>query len=313
MYRSTRPARTLAFVVASLLIASPAWAAITVEPDEISLKSPAEVVSLRMTSDGTPLTAADIHGWKLEANGFNYSNLVDVTNNDGVLELVFTSLNTPANFVFSVETSKGTVVVPITASLSDDATQVKQRAALIEAANYKIQQRFGGTVVLPQADQPLEVLPTYYEGQSVGLTIPSSATDTVSWFVNGLMVAEGVGTNQFSYSFPEAGYYIITCLVWHVEGNQNVITTRASAQTQVVPYTPVVDAATLNVPATFRGPAGYQQYLWRVDGIASGDAPNLIYTFTTPGTHTVECMASGPVDGVTDQFVRIAFNVVVTP
>ncbi len=67
----------------------------------------------------------------------------------------------------------------------------------------------------------------------------------------------------------------------------------------------------VNTEAQLAGPAGYKQYIWRVDHRQVSTEATLKYIFKEAGAHQVECVASTPNGGLPQGFLRVRYNAAV--
>jgi hypothetical protein len=134
-----------------------------------------------------------------------------------------------------------------------------------------------------------------------------------SWFMNGDLVAEGQDKNSLTYTFHEPGEYVLNYIESMKENGEITSATCSTAHTRVVPVPGNPTVVTINTETEFAPPPGYQKHAWRFDGKELSTEPTLKVTFKDSAPHTIECMASSPINGPAEGFLRIRYNTMVNP
>lgn len=298
-------------LVVLCLSATQSYGAVTADPTQATFTSPQQSATIRLTKDGAPIPANDIRGWQFLASGHDYKHMLSVEKMDGAIKIAPSKTLEIGSYDLNIETAQGAVIVRVFAPLSDLPDIVEKTAALTGLSEKEIEKKMGLTTSTGREEIQIDLPPVYYEGQTLELTMPAKAGRTYAWFINGDLVAQGPEQNALSYTFKEPGDFVLTYLETEKAEGQTIALGRARAFSRVVLVPGVPTEVTVNTVTEFAPPAGYQNHVWRIDGQQVSTEPVLKHAFRTPGTHTVECLASSPNEGHAQGFLRIRYNTTV--
>lgn len=294
----------LCAVLVCLAAAAPGYAAVTADPAQATFTSPRQSVVITLTADGAPIPADEIRSWQLLASGHDYKHMLDVEKREGALKIAPSSTIEVGSYDLNIETARGAVMVRVFAPLSDLPDIVEKRAALTGESESRIKEKLGLQTDLGRGETVISLAPVYYEGQTLELTMPAVAGCGYAWFMNGEVVAEGPGENSLSHTFMHPGEYVLTFIETRAAAGGAECTQRAVAHTRVVPVPPVPTEVPVNAEITFLPAPGYAKHAWSLDGQAVSTGAVLKHTFSEPGSHTIECVASSPDRGPVQGFMR---------
>jgi hypothetical protein len=286
--------------------------AVTATPDRVTFTSPDQSATIALSSDGSPVLALDVRGWRFLVNNHDYQHMILVEKKDGAIMIRPSAALEVGSYDLSIDTAHGPVTVRVYAPLSDLPDVVEKTAALTGMSEKRVEERLGLTTSLRPEETLIELPPVYYEGQSMDVHMPLEPGRAGAWFVNGELVAEGSENNALAYTFNEPGEYVLIYMETENRDGQTLAVGRARAYTRVVPVPSVTVETAVNTEMEYLPPAGYQNHLWRLDGEQVSTEPTLKHVFIVPGTYIVECQASSPHQGRSEEFVRVRYHTVVT-
>jgi len=308
------PARLVGAVTVLLTVCllSP-WshAAVTATPATVAFTTLDQSVTIKLTKDGAPIAAADIHGWRLLASGHDYKHMLKIEKMDGALTIAPSKTIEVGSYDLTIETAEGSVSVQVLTPLSDMPDNVEKMAALMGLSEQKVEEKMGLTSLIGREGVTIDLPPVYYEGQTLELSMPVKPGRSYAWFMNGDLVAEGADQNTLSYTFEKPGVYVLTYFETEKDTGETIIAVRAQAHTQVATLPAVPAEAVVGSEMPFSSPAGYQKFVWRIDGKEVSTEPTLKHVFRAPGVYIVECVASSPVEGPEQEFLRIRYDTTV--
>lgn len=278
-----------------LLAAHAGYAELKAEPASVTFTSKEQSATIALSKDGVPLPAKDIQGWELLASDHDYQFMLSYEKLEGALKITPNDRTEVGSFDLKINTTAGPVTVQVFTPLSEHSPDT-----------------------LPALNPPvlaeritLEIAPTYYEGQTLRLNLPAAPERISSWTVNGKTVKEGPGETALAFTFKEPGGYEIRYAETQQKDGKTVIVAQAQARTVVSALPEVPWEVPVNVEVRLPGPEGYKAYLWRVDKQQASTEPVLVHTFKETGSHSVECVASTPTGGLTENFQRVRYAVTV--
>jgi hypothetical protein len=312
--KTTRWFRTGWTVCALMILCLPAavsHGAVTAEPAKATFTSPQQSAIIKLTNDGAPIPAKDIRGWRFIASDHDYKHMLTVEKTDGALKIAPSATMEVGSYDLNIETVQGKVSVQVFAPLSDVPSVVEKMASLTGLSEKKVKEKLGMIAAFEREDTQIDLPPVYYEGQTLELTMAAKPGHVSSWFINGDPVAEGPDQNALAYTFKEPGEYVVNYIESRSENGEIKSATRAVARTRVVPMPSVPTEVAVNTEMEFAPPPGYQKHFWLIDDQKVSTEPTLKHTFREPGTHTVECLASAPIQGPAQGFLRLRYNAVV--
>lgn len=295
-------------IAGSLWCGAGAHAAVTAEPKAVLFNSMESSVTVKLLKDGAPMPAAEIRGWRLMASGHAYNHMLKLVKADGAITISPGQMEV-GSYDLVIDTSAGQVIVQVLAPLTDMADTLEKQAQVLGITVDELKQRMG--LVKPLAhgrEVRLELPETYYEGQTLELTMPLEADLVYVWKVNGEVVKQGPGENVFSYTFAKPGDYSVE----YEERADNAVLAKASAKTAVKTLDPVQVKIKATQEQKFDGPDGYRAYAWALDGKLQSKEKNFKFRFMAPGAYKVECTATQPESGAAGGFLRQYYEVVVS-
>lgn len=239
--------------------------------------------------------------------------MIDVETINGAIRITPSSTVELGSYDLRIDTAQGAVVVRVLMPLSNVPDVVETLAALTGQSEQKIAERLGLTSVSGRSDIQLDLPSVYYEGQTLEMTMPSTAGNghTCMWFINGDAVAEGPDQYTFTYTFLEPGDYALNYIEKADDNGKSEVVAHAKAYTRVVPLPALTTEVAINAPITYSAPVGYQNHAWSIDGVPVSQDVDFIHTFLATGAHSVECVASSPDQGPASGFMRIRYNTAV--
>ncbi len=285
---------TVSVLLVLCLSAALSNGAITTNSTSAIFMSPQQSATSKLTKDGVPVPVKDIRGWQFFPSGHDFapSEILDAGSYD-----------------VTVETAGGAVIVPVFIPRRDMPNIVAKRAALARQSEKKIEETLGIAISTARREIQIELRPVYYEGQTLELTVATKLErrHTCAWFINGNFVAEEPKRNALTYTFREAGEYVVTYIETEKKNGKTAAVASATAYTRVVPAPGVPTEVTINTETEFTPPRGYEKHVWCIDGVVVSSAPVLKHAFQVPGSHTVECLASAPSQGPAQGFLRLRY------
>lgn len=293
------------------LLPTLSYGAVTADPATATFTSPQQSVIINLTNNGVPIPEKDISGWQLFASDHDYRHMLTVETMDGALKIAPSKTLEVGSYDLNIETAEGSVIVHVFAPLSDLPDIVSKTAAITGLSEQKIREKLGMTNELGRDQIQLELPPVYYEGQTLELSMPLSTGREAFWFVNGDPVTGATGQNSLVYTFSEPGEYVVIYIETKATDGKTSILARGRAYTRVVSMPATQTEVTVNTEIEYLPPAGYRNHVWRIDGQEFSIQPVLKYSFKEPGVHTVECLASSPIEGPAQGFSRIRYNTIV--
>jgi len=306
------PARLLAMASALLilcLLAATSHGAVTADPAKVTFTSPQQSATIKLTNDGAPIAAKDIRGWRFLASGHDYKHMLSVEKVDGALQIAPSKMLEVGSYDLSIETTEGPVIVQVFAPLSDLPDIVEKTAALTGLSKQKVEEKMGLSSLIGREEEVTITLPpVYYEGQTLELSMPLEPGRAYAWFINGDLVAEGPDQNTLSYTFKEPGEYVLSHFETEKQDGKTIAVVRAQAHTRVAAMPAIPVETAVGSEMAFSPPAGYQKQVWRIDGKEVSTEPTLKHVFRSPGVYAVECLASSPVEGPAQGFLRILYT-----
>lgn len=304
------PGRALVALFACGLLAPLSHAAVVADPATVTFTAPQQSVTIKLTDGGAPVPAASIEGWKLLASGHDYKHMLTIDKSDGALTIAPSGTVEVGSYDLNIDTAAGPVVVHVFTPLNDVPDIVEKRAALTGQSELQVKQQLGLVAPVGPVRIDIDLPSVYYEGQTLELTMPPKpgAPRTYTWFMNGDLLQQGPDRNSLKYTFEAPGEYVLTYVeTEHADGKLTTMG-QAVAYTRVVAIPPVIVDVAPKTVVTYAAPAGYQHFVWRVDGIESGTGPELKHAFDTPGVHSVDCLATAPVTGPAQGFQRVRYS-----
>ena len=295
------------------LSATLSYAEVTANPAKATFTSPQQSATISLANNGTPIPAKDIRGWQFIASGHDYKHMLTVEKMDGALKIAPGKTMEVGSYDLNIETVQGPVNVQVFAPLSDVPDVIEKTAALTGMSENKVKEKLGMMTTFLREETQVDLLPVYYEGQTLQLTMEAKPGHLCSWFMNGEPVAEGTDRNVLVYTFKEPGEYVINYIESKKENGEIKSATCATAHTRVVPVPANPIVVTVNTETEFAPPPGYQKHVWSIDGQECSTEPALKHAFREPGVHTVECLASSPSKGPAEGFLRVRYNTTVKP
>jgi len=300
---------TLIVMLGGLSLATVANAeAITAEPDSLTFTSTTQTQGVKLYREGHPVAADDILGLRLLASGNDYRYMFRYEKRDGVLSLTPSDQIEVGSYDLMINTRSGTAYVKVYTPLSELPDIVQQTAQSQGISEQEARERLGLTSRRSSSAIRIELPPVYYEGQILELYVPSTPDTEYIWYINGQIIAQGNDQNTLNYTFPAPGEYVLA----YREVRDGSVVTEAVARTRVVAIPAVQYETAPGLSVVFRGPERFSQYEWLVGGQHAGSDECLNYTFKEAGTQTVECIATGPLDGPANTaFLHIYYRVLV--
>lgn len=291
-----------------------AWAEVVADPPRLSFVSETESHTVRLSDGGSPLAAKDIKGWKFMAEDSNYAHMMTLTPVEGGFTLKPTSTVEVGSFDLTLDTTRGPVTVPVATPLSGEADVVQEAGWTDAQQKREVELRMGVASRLAREQVSFELAPRYYEGQTLIIEQQARPGHVYSWSVNGKTVAEGPNEATLRYTFPKPGEYIVNYTETATDQHRSFTVAQTESQTEVVALEPTAVTCKAGGTVKFTGPKGYAKFAWTVDGkVVEGEGGNLTQRFATPGSYTVECLGTEPLEGVASGFVRNIYSVEVTP
>jgi hypothetical protein len=294
-------------LVLALLAMARAYAEVAASPATVTFDAYDQSASVALTSNGQPVPASDIEGWKVLASGHDYAFMLDVKKADGTLAVRPSKLLEVGSYDLVVNTKDGPVTITVYAPLRSLPDALAKRAEALGVSTEELKTQLGLTTTLPHPETEFMLPPVYYEGQTLTMTMPSGAQHDCVWTVNGAVVKEGAGADTIEYTFPRPGVYVVT---YAEKDNGNVVFS-AKADTSAVPLPALPCEIKAGTELTLNGPEGYRTYQWKLDGAEVDSTAKYTHKYTLPGHYVAECLATGPLTGPMDGFLHYRFDVTV--
>jgi hypothetical protein len=287
-------------------------AAVTADPATVTFTAPGQSATITLLNDGVPIPAKELNAWRLMASDHDYKHMLTLEKLDGAVKIAPSPTVESGSYDLQLDTAKGTAHVQVLTPLKDVKDAVAQTAAQTGLTEAQIREEVKlHPVAQPQGGIPLSIPPTYYEGQTLEMTLPAQPGHSYFWIVNGERVADGMDKNSISYTFKEPGDYTLDYLDTVQQDGKAVTVSSAKAGTKVIsmpeqPLETIVRRETI-----FTAPSGYKTFAWKVDGQDVAGGATLKQRFATAGEHTVECLATSPETGPGQGFQRVRYLVAV--
>jgi len=280
-------------------------AGLLAEPSIVTFTSQDQTVAVTLTCDGTPLPADSIRGTRLLVGQHDYDEMIRVVKADGSLTITPTRFLEVGTYELEIGAAAGRTIVKVYAPLSDLPDTLQERADAAGVSLEELRRLLGLSTELPGKTVRIKLPPVYYEGQVMTLRMPPSADRHFMWAVNGEVVTEGKGRNEFAYVFPKPGNYVLT----YSEKAGGATVASAVASTTVTTMPPLAWEVPVNVEVSVDGPEGFTEYLWHVDGELVATGRSFKHTFSKTGQANLECLASEPKAGPPGHFIRVVYGV----
>ena len=284
-------------------------AAVTADPATITFTAPNQSATVKILSDGVPLSAKEMTAWRLMASDHDYKHMLTLEKLDGAVKIAPSPTVESGSYDLQLDTAKGTAHIQVLTPLKDVKDAVAQAEAKTGLTEAQIREEVKLHPVAESQGIQLTLPPTYYEGQTLEMTLPAQPGHSYSWSVNGDLVAED--TNAISYTFKEPGAYTLGSLDTVKQDGKTVTVGSATASTNVIsmPEQPV--ETTVRRETIFAAPSGYKTFAWKVDGQDAAGGATLKQRFPNAGEHLVECLATAPETGPEKGFQRARYLVTV--
>lgn len=291
-----KPGRIVGCILSSLSCL--AAAAVEVSPGTLVIHSREQAEMLTITDGGNPVPKTSIGTVRFLVDDHEYGHMIEVERMDGGLVVRPTPELEIGTYELQITVGNERVRCNVVANLGDDPDSIENRAgaAGLTADQYR---RELGLYKTGRHTLQLDLPEWYYVGRQVRFEIPAPQTARFEWRVNGEVVETGYGPHTFEYTLRRAGGYRFE----YLEGDSGGWSVYANADTQAREPEPRVVVLEKDQAVHLLGPAGFNDYIWLVDGEAVSTSPDLTRTFETPGIYRAECIASGgsPTDDVAFQ------------
>jgi hypothetical protein len=298
-------------MVFALLLAGQGMAEVVASPDRVVFHGYGASCQIRLSSGGRDLAPAEIKGWRLLASGHDYIRMLRVEKVAGGLRIAPSPLMEVGTYELEIRTAQGVALVDVAAPLDEQPDIVNQAAKSQGISEEEARRLLGLTRPIGREAVELAMPPRYYEGQTLQLSMPHLPGRRYAWFINGELYREGEDEFNLVYVFPKPGRYVVDYVETALVDGARVGVARGSATTEVAALDPVPFSAKVNTVTSFRAPSGYRSYVWRVEGAEVSREATLQHRFKTPGTYTVECLATSPLEGHQQGFLRQTYAVTV--
>jgi hypothetical protein len=120
-----------------------ASAEVTADPAIVTITSPQQSVSIRLTQDGAPIPAAEIRGWQFLASEHDYKSMLTCEKMDGALKIASSGSLEVGSYDLLIDTSGGPATVRVYAPLSDLPDVIQKQAAILGVSEEVVKQRMG--------------------------------------------------------------------------------------------------------------------------------------------------------------------------
>lgn len=306
--------RMLAIVAAM----SAAWFAsaediITAEPDHIRFSKLEDSAVIHVFRNGDPLPVKAIRSVRAVIGNNNYSHHFNIAKNESGTAAITVSPN-PAQaqagtFTLVISTKYGDALVAVDMPLDQLPDSLENRAKAEGITVEELKLKLG--LSKPGQRETISVrLPQWqYEGTTFTLRVPSPSGREFVWRVNGNVVEQGPDKNTLSYVLNTVGDHQIDMEARQGEG----IVAQWSGTLRVIPYPDMRIEVRPKEPVVLRAPRGFDKHHWIVDGRNAGNHESLRQSFSEPGEHIIECMASDPILGNPGEYRRMVWKVNVVP
>ncbi|MCX5771049.1 MAG: hypothetical protein NTZ09_12370 [Candidatus Hydrogenedentes bacterium] len=302
-----RPGLRLVPALLLLCAAAAAQQSLITDPETVTFNTQDQTTLVQVLRNGLPVNITSVSGHQFLVGRNTYEYMIKVTAEDGKLQIKPTNLLEVGSYLLIVNTNAGRVAMDVFAPLAEMPDSLEARAARAGVSPEQMKTLLGLSTGDPRSAVSLGLPPVYYEGQTLVLTMPPEPGRNYTWAVNGKVVREGVGENEFVYTFREPGEYLVT----YAERDNGKVTASAAGTTVVRPVPAVVVELPPNTEFIARAPDGFRRYAWISNGQAIGAGREINYLPTGPGVYEIEVRAEDPVAGPYDQFLRTRYHVVV--
>ncbi|MBI4558306.1 MAG: hypothetical protein HY706_12060 [Candidatus Hydrogenedentes bacterium] len=203
------------------------------------------------------------------------------------------------------------VEIPLSAPLDALPDQIENVAAQRGVSIQEVKMERGLVEYPGREKLEIQLAPEYRAGETLTLELDPDPNRVYTWRVNDRTIIEGPGKSALRYTFETPGEYTVSL----IEREGSGIATHWSGHVTVVESALVQPVQTWKIRARHRillmGPAGYETYEWRVDGLPVSTGKNLNYVFNKPGRYRIECLARLPMSGMGSETRRVAWDTVV--
>lgn len=278
---------------------------VTFEPPTAVVRSMEEPVDVRITRNGTPVSAGAIGAVRLLVEDHDYSRMLRVERVEGGLRLTPTPLVEIGTYDLVVEVDGAQHAAEVRVTLDEDPNSLANRARAQGLTELDVRHQLGLYTEGPKSVR-IDLPEWYYVGKRVQLNMPTPTVASYEWYVNGNAEARGTGPHRFEYPLTAPGTYDFRYVETH--SDSGTIESRAQTEAREEPLVPV----TGNVGRAVRlvGPAGYTGYTWLIDGEYAAETREFAHRFSETGEYEVTCIATGNAAVEDEAFRKVRFGVV---
>lgn len=272
------------------LAMAPATLAVEAVPNAIEIKTADQPVTIGVTHNGVPVSAASISSVKLYVDNHDYDHMITVEKANGAITIRPTEALELGHYDLAINTAQGEVRVPVTAlqGIADEGLEARAKRQGVTVEEIRVQ--LGISQSVGQERIELNLPQVYYVGQSLKMDMNVGAGRTGAWLVNG--EAYGTPGGSLSYPFEQVGVYDFAYV--EKEGERTVGVAMDTVNVVAEPAIPVTVKA--GVKQTLNGPAGYGKYRWKLDDVEAGTGPTWAGVFESAGTRQVTVRAEAPLE-----------------
>lgn len=194
---------------AAVFVASTAWAAVTADPAQVTITSPTQKVSIKLSSDGKPIAATAIKGYTFNVEARTYEYMIALTKLDGGVVISPTKEAQVGTYELTINTSSGAASVKVLMPLNDAPDSLENQAKALGITVDELLERNNVSKPYGREKVTFGVPANYVAGDTFKLDTPCPADRDYEWLVNGKSVKTGHGPEPFAFTFPSAGTYVI--------------------------------------------------------------------------------------------------------
>lgn len=218
----------LAMVI--LAMGAAALAEVTADPLTILFKSSKDCFVIKLTTNGKPVPAGDIRGWRFVAADHDYKHMIRCTKKDGILEVSASPTMEVGTYDFLIDTKAGAAKVNATVSFADEKDIIQQESEKNRQSVEQAKIALGVAKEGQRGTVAIELPKEYFVGQTLTLTVPAIENHSYMWSMNGNVIESGIGKNSVTYTFKKEGDYTLQ----FSEKAGDATVAKAEAKTRVV-------------------------------------------------------------------------------
>lgn len=301
--------RLLSISLLLVLGATLSYGEITATPSTLTFHNTNQEETVTLTADGTEIPATAVHRWQFLVDQRNYSHMLQVKHSATGLCIQPSNTAEAGSYQLVLDTASGNVAISVFMPLSELKTSIESLSKRMNIPIEEIQQQMGFTRRLGREKITMNLLPVYYLGQRILITMPGIENRISKWNINGETIQEGPEAQNLEYSATATGPLLVTYEEWE----DNALVASATTLTEVVREPAILQEVGENVTVAFQAPPGFASYTWMLDEVQTGTNADFSHQFKTPGEYQVTVKCAEPTTSSPYTFREVQYKVCVLP